>query len=459
MNRYVSNSRFTKQAHQLLEALNSSIDFDKRLYRQDIEGSIAHAQMLSACGIISKDDEMKIIEGLKKVEDDIAHGTFEFSQSLEDIHMNIEQALANYIGADIAGRLHTARSRNDQVALDLKLYVRQEIDGLTGIIAAFQKVLAELAFKHSHTLMPGWTHLQIAQVISFGHHCLAYVEMLERDKTRLVDARARLNESPLGSAALAGTSFPIDRHQTAKALGFDRPTANALDAVSDRDFVIESLAALSICAVHLSRLGEEITLWTSPAFNFVRLSDDFSTGSSIMPQKRNPDVAELVRAKSGRLFGALIDMLVMMKGLPLAYAKDMQQDKEAVFSAFDEIKLCLLAFTALLERIEVNETAMATLAAAGYPTATDLADWLVQKKNLPFRQAHGIAAACVVLAEKKSQPLEALSDEEMLGISEHLTADVRNVLSLENSVKSKTSFGGTAPDSVRSNAKNWIEKL
>jgi argininosuccinate lyase len=459
MHRYISNNRFAKKAHQLLEALNSSIDFDKRLFRQDIRGSLAHAQMLAACGIISKEDEVKITEGLKKIEQDIAEGKFQFSQALEDIHMNIEQALADYIGADIAGKLHTARSRNDQVSLDLRLYMREEIDELIDVIRQGQKQLAQLALEHSDSLMPGWTHLQIAQVISFGHHCLAYVEMLERDKTRLSDARARLNESPLGAAALAGTSFPIDRHQTAKALGFDRPSANALDAVSDRDFVMESLAALSICAVHLSRLGEEITLWASPAFNFVRLSDDFSTGSSIMPQKRNPDPAELIRAKSGRVFGALVDMLVVMKSLPLAYAKDMQQDKEAVFSAFDEMKLCLLAFTALLENIEVNQEAMAHLAALGYPTATDLADWLVQKKSIPFRQAHSIVAECVARVEKKSVPLEELSEAEMLEISEHLTSDCKSVLSLENSIKSKTSFGGTAPDNVRVAAKNWIEKL
>ncbi len=459
MNRFISHNRFGKKAHPLLDALNASIDFDKRLFAQDIQGSIVHAQMLSSCGIISKDEETKIIDGLKKIEQDIRQGKFDFKRELEDIHMNIEATLADYIGADTAGKLHTARSRNDQVALDLKLYVRKEIDELIPLLQALQKNLAQLALEHHNTLMPGWTHLQIAQVISFGHHCLAYVEMLERDKSRLLDARTRLNESPLGAAALAGTSFPIDRHQTAKALGFDRPSANALDAVSDRDFVLESLACLSICAVHLSRFGEEITLWASPAFDFIRLSDDFSTGSSIMPQKRNPDAAELVRAKSGRLFGALMDMLTMMKALPLAYAKDMQQDKEAVFGAFDEIKLCLLALAALLENININKEAMAEMAQKGYPTATDLADWLVREKSLPFRQAHALAAACVQRAEESSVGLEELSEETMLSISEHLTKDALKALSLDYSVKSKTSFGGTAPENVRLAAKNWIEKL
>lgn len=459
MNRYISNSRISGKAHPLLEALNSSIDFDKRLYRQDIQGSCAHAQMLASRGIITREEEEKILKGLEKIEAEIEQGAFSFSRELEDIHMNIESALADYIGADIAGKLHTARSRNDQVALDLKLFVRQEIDQVIDLLEKTQKSLAQLALEHCATLMPGWTHLQVGQVITFGHHCLAYVEMLERDKTRLQDCRARLNQSPLGSGALAGTSFPIDRHQTAKALGFDGPTANSLDSVSDRDFVMESLAALSICAVHLSRLGEEIVLWASPAFGFVRLSDDFSTGSSMMPNKRNPDGAELIRAKSGRVFGALMDMLTMMKGLPLAYAKDMQQDKEAVFSAFDEIKICLLALSALLENIEVCAEPMKQLAASGYPTATDLADWLVQKKSLPFRQAHDIAAKCVAAAEEKQIPLEALSAGELEAISPLLTADVKGVLSLEDSVKSKTSFGGTAPDNVRLVAKSWVERL
>lgn len=459
MKRYIGNNRFRARAHNLLEQLNVSIDFDKKLSAQDIEGSLAHAQMLVASGIISKNDGEEIKIGLLKVKKDIEEGRFEFSRELEDIHMNIEAALADYIGADKAGRLHTARSRNDQVALDFRLFIREALSDISGEIKVLQKNLAARALEHCETIMPGFTHLQTAQVISFGHHCLAYVEMLERDIGRIKDASTRLNESPLGAAALAGTSFPIDRHQTAKALGFDRPSANALDAVSDRDFVIETLAALSICAVHLSRLAEEIILWASPAFNFVKVSDDFSTGSSIMPQKRNPDAAELVRAKTGRIFGALVDILNVMKGLPLAYAKDMQQDKEPVFSAFSEMTLCVQVMAAMIETLEINKSAMAKLAAQGYPTATDLADWLVKKKDVPFRQAHEIVASCVMLAEKKGVALDELSETEMQDISNFLTADSKNYLSLENSMKSKTSFGGTAPENVRIAAQNWLEKL
>ena len=459
MERYIGKTRFADKAHALLEALNASIDFDQRLYRQDIAGSKAHLRMLADRGIISSEEADALLTGLDKIQADIEQGRFAFSRALEDIHMNIEAALADHVGSDIAGKLHTARSRNDQVALDLKLYLRMRLDEIDRAIALLQKALAEQALRHCETLMPGFTHLQIGQVIVFGHHCLAYVEMLARDRGRVTDARRRMNESPLGAAALAGTSFPIDRHQTADMLGFDRPSANALDAVSDRDFVIEILAALSLCAVHLSRLGEEITLWASPAFDFVRLGDAFSTGSSIMPQKRNPDAAELVRAKSGRVIAALVDMLIVMKGLPLAYAKDMQQDKEAVFLALDEIELCLSAMAALIAQMAVDKAKMAEMAARGYPTATDLADWLVREQRLPFRQAHEIAAELVSYAEKKGAALADLSPDEMQRISKYLTPDARAVLSLEASVRSKTSFGGTAPELVRAAAQKWLEKL
>ena len=459
MNRPIGKTRFSENTHQLMDALNVSIDFDRRLYQHDIAGSRAHAKMLAATGIISVADQDALRAGLDKIEEDIKSGTFTFSRDLEDIHMNVEAALADHLGADIAGRLHTARSRNDQVALDLRLYVRARLDEIDQRLAQMQKTLAEQARDHAETIMPGFTHLQAGQAVVFGHHCLAYVEMLARDRARLKDARARLNESPLGAAALAGTSFPINRDMVAQELGFDRVAANSLDAVSDRDFVIEVLAALSLCAIHLSRLGEEIILWVSPGFDFVRLKDEFSTGSSIMPQKRNPDAAELVRAKSGRVIGALVDMIVVMKGLPLAYAKDMQQDKEAIFLALDEVELCVAAMTALIAGWEVNPAAMRQMAEKGYPTATDLADWLVREKNIPFRKAHLISAQLVALAERQNAALEDLSVEDMQKISPLIDGDAKKILSVDLSVRSKTSFGGTAPDNVRAAAQGWLKKL
>ena len=459
MNRYISKSLFRQKAHQLLNELNISIDFDRALYGEDIEGSLAHVAMLAQCGIISKKEEALLQKGLIKIKADIEAGRFVFQRELEDIHMNIEAALAREIGADVAGKLHTARSRNDQVALDLRLYMRKQLDDIDQHCRNLQKTLAEKAVAHSQTIMPGFTHLQIGQAIVFGHHCLAYVEMLARDRSRLCDARKRLNESPLGAAALAGTSFAISREKTAKALGFDRPSANSIDAVSDRDFVIESLAALSLVMIHLSRLGEEITLWASPAFRFITISDDFSTGSSIMPQKRNPDAAELTRAKSGRVIGALVDLLIVMKALPLAYAKDMQQDKEAVFLAFEQTRLCLSAMAVLYERMEVHPEAMRAMAGKGYPLATDIADWLVREKNIPFRQAHDICADLVKYADEKGLEFADIDSVALKQISPFLDGLTKEILSLDYSVASKTSFGGTAPQNVDKAAHLWLERL
>jgi argininosuccinate lyase len=386
--------RFAEGPDALMEAINASIDFDKKLADYDITGSLAHVAMLAKTGIIAEADAKAISEALGEVRGEIENGNFTFSRALEDIHMNVESRLAGLIGPS-AGRLHTARSRNDQVALDFRLYIRATIDALDGQIEALQIALAEKALVHAGAVMPGFTHLQPAQPVTFGHHLLAYVEMFGRDRSRLKDARARLNECPLGAAALAGTSFPIDRKMTAETLGFDRPTANSLDSVSDRDFVLETLSAASICATHLSRLAEEIVIWATPQFGFLRLSDRFSTGSSIMPQKRNPDAAELVRGKSGRVIGALVALLVVMKGLPLAYSKDMQEDKEATFDALDNLSLCLAAMTGMMRDCEPDLARMKAAAGAGFSTATDLADWLVQKLALPFREAHHVTGRLV----------------------------------------------------------------
>ncbi|MCK5165812.1 MAG: argininosuccinate lyase [Rhodospirillaceae bacterium] len=439
--------RFSEGPSAIMEEINASIGFDARLFAVDIQASIAHAKMLGAKGIISDADANSIIEGLGKVEAEIVSGNFKFSRALEDIHMNVEHRLSEIIGV-AAGRLHTARSRNDQVATDLKLWVRDALDGIDGAIMGLQKVLIELAAEHAETVLPGFTHLQSAQPISLGHYLLAYVEMLGRDRSRAADCRARLNECPLGSAALAGTSFPIDREMTAAELGFDGPTANSLDSVSDRDFVMEYLSVLSITAVHLSRMAEEIVIWTSEPFGFMRLSDDFSTGSSIMPQKRNPDAAELIRGKSGRIFGALIGMLSVMKGLPLAYGKDMQEDKEPVFDATDTIELSLAAMTGMFAGATFNNKRMKDVAAKGFTTATDLADWLVKELNLPFRDAHHATGSLVKIAEEKGVGLEDLSIDDMQSINPDINKSVFDVLGLENSTKSRTSFGGTAPENV-----------
>ena len=450
--------RFSMSPAEIMEEINASIDFDKALAPQDIRASKAHAAMLAAQGIISKDDARKISAGLDRVLEEIASGRFQFSRALEDVHMNVESRLKELIG-EPAGRLHTARSRNDQVATDFKLYVRDWIDGADMALAALQLALARKAEAHFDLVMPGLTHLQPAQPVTFGHHLLAYVEMLARDRGRFADARARLNECPLGAAALAGTSFPIDRHMTAEALGFDRPTANSLDSVADRDFALEALAAAAITAVHLSRLAEEIVIWMTPQFAFVRLSDKFTTGSSIMPQKRNPDAAELVRAKVGRIAGAFQALLIVMKGLPLTYAKDMQEDKEVTFDALASLRLALAAMTGMVEDLEPNGEAMAAAAAGGYATATDLADWLVREGGLPFREAHHITGRIVAAAEAKGVPLDKLSLADLQAVSPRITDTVFAVLSTHRSAKSRTSFGGTAPQNVRKMARAWIKRL
>ena len=450
--------RFASGPDAIMEEINASIGFDKRLYTHDIAGSIAHATMLEKAGILTRDDRDAIITGLETVRGEIEAGAFTFSRALEDIHMNVESRLKELIG-EPAGRLHTARSRNDQVATDFRLYVRDALDMLAAQVETLQMVLVEKAEAESETVMPGFTHLQSAQPVTFGHHMLAYVEMLERDKGRLLDARRRLNESPLGAAALAGTSFPIDREMTADALGFDRPMANSLDAVSDRDFILETLGAASICAMHLSRLSEELVIWSSAQFAFVKLSDKFSTGSSIMPQKRNPDAAELIRAKVGRIFAAFSSLLMVMKGLPLAYSKDMQEDKEVAFDALDNFSLALAAMTGMMGDLSVNREKMEEAAGAGFSTATDLADWLVRAANVPFRDAHHITGRAVAAAEAKGCGLEGLTIEDFKAIDERITSTVFKVLGVGNSVKSRTSFGGTAPGNVRAQAGVWRERL
>ncbi len=450
--------RFASAADAIMAEINASIDFDKRLYRQDIAGSKAHAAMLADCGILTREEAGKIAAGLDQVEQEIAEGRFAFSRELEDIHMNVEARLAELIGP-AAGKLHTARSRNDQVATDLRLYIRDALDDLAGEIVKLQTALARKAQEHADDVMPGFTHLQTAQPVTFGHHLLAYVEMFARDRGRLTDARARLNESPLGAAALAGTSFPIDRAQTAHALGFDRPMANSLDAVSARDFVMETLAAGTILAVHLSRLAEEIVLWCSAEFGFAKLSDRFTTGSSIMPQKRNPDAAELVRAKVGRIAGAFQALAIVLKGLPLAYSKDMQEDKEPAFAALDALALMLPAMTGMIEDLQPNPERMREAAARGYSTATDLADWLVRALGMPFREAHHVAGRIVRLAEERGLALEAVPLPDMQAVEPRITADVFGVLSVENSVASRVSFGGTAPENVRAQASAWLQRL
>ncbi len=450
--------RFETGPDAIMEEINASIDFDRKLATQDIAGSQAHVAMLAAAGIVTASDAASISTGLDAVKAEIESGAFTYSRALEDIHMNIESRLAEKIGAT-AGRLHTARSRNDQVAVDFRLWVRDTVDALELQLKDLQKVLCEKAALHAGAVMPGFTHMQSAQPVTFGHHLLAYVEMFGRDRGRFGDARVRMNECPLGAAALAGTSFPIDRHMTAKALGFDRPTANSLDSVSDRDFVLETLAAASITAVHLSRFAEEIVLWATPQFGFVRLSDRFSTGSSIMPQKRNPDAAELVRGKSGRIIGALTAMLVVMKGLPLTYSKDMQEDKEGTFDALHALSLCLAAMTGMVKDFEPNLPKMKAAAGAGYATATDLADWLVRTLKMPFREAHHVTGRLVALASANDIGLEKLKLDEMQAIEPRITSEVFLVMGVEKSVKSRVSYGGTAPANVRKQAKAWLRKL
>ncbi|WP_406855091.1 argininosuccinate lyase [Alsobacter sp. KACC 23698] len=450
--------RFASGPDAIMEEINASIDFDKTLWRQDIAGSKAHVAMLAKQGIVAEQDAKAIADGLAAVHAEIEAGDFTFSRSLEDIHMNVESRLAEIVGP-AAGRLHTARSRNDQVATDMRLWVRDTVDQLDAQLADLQTALAEKALAFAGAVMPGFTHLQSAQPTTFGHHLLAYVEMLGRDRGRFADARRRMNECPLGAAALAGTSFPIDRHMTAAALGFDRPTANSLDSVSDRDFALESLAAASIAAVHLSRFAEEIVLWTTPQFGLVKLSDKFTSGSSIMPQKRNPDAAELVRGKAGRIIGALSGLLIVIKGLPLTYAKDMQEDKEGTFDALRSLSLCIAAMAGMVRDMEPDQKAMKKAAGLGYATATDLADWLVRTLRTPFRQAHHVTGRIVALAAEKGVGLEKLSLAEMQAVEPAITQDVFEVLGVDRSVRSRTSYGGTAPAEVRKQARRWLARL
>ncbi len=450
--------RFAEGPDAIMQAINASIGFDQRLYAQDIRGSRAHAAMLAATGILSHSDAEAIGEGLLTVLSEIESGAFQFRTDLEDIHMNVENRLTELIGAP-AGRLHTARSRNDQIAVDFRLWVREQCDAaVTGLEALMRAFLAQ-AEAGADWVMPGFTHLQTAQPVTWGHHMMAYVEMLARDRGRFADARTRMNESPLGAAALAGTSFPIDRQMTAEALGFDRPTANSLDSVSDRDFALEFLAAASICAMHLSRFAEELVIWSSAQFRFIALSDRWTTGSSIMPQKRNPDAAELLRAKLGRILGATVALFIVMKGLPLSYSKDMQEDKEQVFDAADTLMLALAAMTGMVSDMTANRPALTAAAASGFSTATDLADWLVRALNLPFREAHHVTGTLVAMAEKNGCDLPDLSIAEMNSVHPGITQEVYAVLGVENSVRSRTSFGGTAPDQVRAQIARWQAAL
>jgi argininosuccinate lyase len=450
--------RFGESPAAVMEEINASIDFDRHLYRQDIAASKAHAAMLAQQGIITADDAASIAHGLHTILSEIEAGKFSFQRALEDIHMNVESRLAELIGP-AAGRLHTARSRNDQVATDFRLWIRETIDTLDLALAGYQRALAEKALAHAGTVMPGFTHLQTAQPVTFGHHLLAYVEMAARDRGRFADARRRLNESPLGAAALAGTAFPIDRDMTAKALGFQRPMANSLDAVSDRDFVLETLAAASITAIHLSRFAEEIVIWSSPLSGLVLLSDRFTTGSSIMPQKRNPDAAELVRAKTGRVIGALQALFVVMKGLPLAYQKDMQEDKECTMDALSALSLSIAAMTGMVRDLVPDAARMRKTADEGYSTATDLADWLVSALKMPFRDAHHVTGRIVAKAASENVALHELPLGKMRAIEPRITEDIFAVLSVENSVKSRASYGGTSPKNVRREASRWLKAL
>ena len=450
--------RFSTGPDSIMEAINASIDFDKRLGPEDVESSLAHADMLGATGILNVSDVSAIKEGLQEILSELNSGEFQFSADLEDIHMNIEARLKDKIGSP-AGRLHTARSRNDQVATDFRLWVRGQIDWVDKNLVDLMKALLDQAQNGVSWIMPGFTHLQTAQPITWGHHMMAYVEMFSRDRSRFKDARDRMNECPLGSAALAGTSFPIDRNQTAKALEFDRPTANSLDAVSDRDFALEFLASSSICAMHLSRLAEELVIWSSAQFRFIELSDRFSTGSSIMPQNKNPDAAELVRAKIGRILGANVGLMTVMKGLPLAYSKDMQEDKEQVFDAADSLNLALCAMEGMIKDLTANKDSLEFAAKSGFSTATDLADWLVRVLNLPFREAHHITGELVGLAEQLKCDLSEIELKEMQRIHSGITEDVFTVLSIENSVKSRSSYGGTSPEEVQFQIDRWKKEL
>lgn len=450
--------RFAAGQDDLMEEINASIDFDKRLAEQDILASKVHAKMLSEQNIISKADYKSIVTGLEQIESQIKNNKFVFDRALEDIHMNVEARLNDIIGAP-AGRLHTARSRNDQVATDFRLWVRDQIDLLQQLLNALIEALLNQAELGIDWVMPGFTHLQMAQPVTWGHHMMAYVEMFGRDLSRFTDARDRMNECPLGSAALAGTSFPINRETTSSALNFKAPSANSLDAVSDRDFALEFLSVSSICAMHLSRLAEELVIWSSAQFKLISLSDRFSTGSSIMPQKKNPDAAELIRAKVGRIFGANVALMMVMKGLPLAYSKDMQEDKQQVFDAADNLVIATAAMTGMINDLKANRENMEAAAHFGFSTATDLADWLVQKLNLPFREAHHITGQIVLIAEDKKCDLSDLGLDAMQEVDDRINDDIFSVLSVQNSVSSSSSYGGTAPSQVRKQINRWREIL
>jgi argininosuccinate lyase len=450
--------RFSEGPSAIMAAINASIGFDKRMYAQDIASSKAHAQMLQKQGIISKSDCAAILKGLDQVKVEIETGTFTYSVALEDIHMNVEQRLRDLIGIP-AGRLHTARSRNDQAGTDFRLYLRDVVDNVDKALAALQMAMVEQAIEHAATIMPGFTHLQVAQPVTFGHHMLAYVEMIARDRGRFADARKRINLSPLGAAALAGTPYPIDRNMTAKTLGFSAPLRNSMDAVASRDYVMETLAAATICAVNLSRLAEEIVIWCSQQFRFISLSDKFTTGSSIMPQKRNPDAAELVRAKPGRILGAFTALSMVMKGLPLTYSKDMQEDKEPAFDAVDSLALAIAAMEGMVRDMKPNKKAMHDAASSGFSVATDLADWLVQALNLPFREAHHVTGRVVALAESKKLKLNEMSIADLQSIEPKITKDIFKVLTVENSVALRRSLGGTSPVNVKREATRWLKQL
>ena len=450
--------RFSASPSEIMQEINVSIDFDKRLALQDIKGSLAHSSMLEAQGIITKEDMLQIHKGLKQIEEEILNLTFPFSPEFEDIHLNIENRLREIIG-EAAGRLHTARSRNDQVATDFRLWVRDSLDSFEIQLLELMRALLQKASENTNTIMPGFTHLQSAQPVTFGHHMLAYLEMFNRDKSRFHDCRKRLNECPLGAAALAGTPFPIDRDFTSNALGFSKPMANSLDAVSARDFALEALSAATICATHLSRLSEELVIWMSAQFQFITLTDSYTTGSSIMPQKRNPDAAELIRAKVGRISGSLIALTMVMKGLPLAYSKDMQEDKEPVFDAFDSLDLGLKAMTGMIKDMQPNKEILQADAGNAFSTATDLADWLVRKLNMPFRNAHHVTGKIVALAEQKGVTLSELTLDEYIKIEPKITKDIYSVLSPLSSAKSRVSYGGTAPAEVEKQVAIWSKIL
>ena len=450
--------RFDARPADVMQAINVSIGFDRRLWPQDLAGSLAHAAMLHATGVLSREDHAAIAGGLEEIGRELAAGTFPFRDEFEDIHLNIEKRLSELIGP-AAGRLHTARSRNDQVALDFRLWVRDACDRTTAAIEGLQRVLLDRAGEFADALMPGFTHLQPAQPVTFGHHLMAYVEMLGRDAGRFRDARARMNESPLGAAALAGSPFPIDREMTARALGFDRPTPNSLDSVSDRDFALEALAAATLCAIHLSRLAEEIVVWVTPQFGFVKLSDAWTTGSSIMPQKKNPDAAELVRAKTGRVLASLTQLAVVMKGLPLAYSKDMQEDKVPTFEAFDALELGLAAMTGMVADLTPDLERMRSAAGSGFSTATDLADWLVREAGLPGREAQHVTGAACKRADQLGVDLPDLPLHELQRLNGAITDRIYDVLTPERSVASRTSYGGTAPAEVRKQVERWKDRL